>query len=45
MRCEACGAPRGEHDSQGNCPTTAVDWLMAVRKHGIEAANRMYPEG
>jgi hypothetical protein len=22
----------------------AVDWLMAVRKHGIDVANKMFPE-
>lgn len=24
---------------------TAVDWLLAVRKYGIERANEMFPEG
>jgi hypothetical protein len=24
---------------------TAVSWLLAVRKFGIEEANRMFPEG
>lgn len=23
----------------------AVDWLLAVRKYGIEEANRMFPDG
>lgn len=22
----------------------AIDWLLAVRKYGIETANRMFPE-
>lgn len=24
---------------------TAIDWIMAVRKYGLETANQMFPEG
>lgn len=42
-RCENCGAPHSEHGPDWACPTTAVDWLMAVRRYGIEKANEMFP--
>jgi hypothetical protein len=42
-RCDnydrGCGCELCKHTD------TAVDWLMAVRKYGIEKANEMFPEG
>ena len=38
--CDTCGTWASQQEAHED---EAVSWLLAVRKHGLEAANRMFP--